>query len=212
MLFYLIKKDILIIKKYIFLAFFLIILIPPFFIWWSPQVPIAAIFLICSIFAEFMLCEYLSMKESVYHKTSALLCALPYSRSSLVEADYIFFVLIFLYCYLIFIIEGLLMPQLKIPQSFEFGTLAFISIIYSIYMPIQYKLGYEKTKFFFFVIIMTSPFILPSVIKSQYAVNAASLFNLSNAVLSIIFIAASILTLSLSAIVSCSIYSKKELF
>ena len=36
-------------------------------------------------------------------------------------------------------------------------------------MPIQYKLGYEKTKFAFAVIIVASPFILPMLMRMDTA-------------------------------------------
>ncbi len=36
-----------------------------------------------------------------------------------------------------------------------------------VYLPVQYKLGYEKTKLAFFVVIMASPFILPLLMTME---------------------------------------------
>lgn len=44
----------------------------------------------------------------------------------------------------------------------------FITCIFiGVYLPVQYKLGYEKTKFAFAVVIMASPFILPQLMKME---------------------------------------------
>ena len=43
------------------------------------------------------------------------------------------------------------------------------SVFIGIYLPIQYKLGYEKTKFAFAVIIVASPFILPMLMRMDTA-------------------------------------------
>ncbi|WP_277935551.1 ABC-2 transporter permease [Parablautia muri] len=42
-------------------------------------------------------------------------------------------------------------------------TFVFIGV----YLPVQYKLGYEKTKFVFVVVIMAFPFILPQLMKME---------------------------------------------
>ena len=41
------------------------------------------------------------------------------------------------------------------------------SIFIGVYLPVQYKLGYKKTKFAFVVVIMASPFILPQLMKME---------------------------------------------
>ena len=43
------------------------------------------------------------------------------------------------------------------------------SVFIGIYLPIQYKLGYEKTKFAVAVIIVASPFILPMLMRMDTA-------------------------------------------
>ncbi len=41
------------------------------------------------------------------------------------------------------------------------------SVFIGVYLPVQYKFGYEKTKLAFFVVIMASPFILPLLMTME---------------------------------------------
>ena len=52
------------------------------------------------------------------------------------------------------------------------------SVFIGVYLPVQYKLGYEKTKFAFVVVIMASPFILPQLMKMENVnLNFLSMFS-----------------------------------
>ena len=48
-----------------------------------------------------------------------------------------------------------------------FLMLFVTSLFIGVYLPLQYKIGYEKTKFAFVVVIMASPFILPQLMKME---------------------------------------------
>ena len=108
MLIHLVKKDILIVKKYVLLILFIAIGIPLFILWRLP--PFAQIlgFVLSIIFSEFMLCQYLLLKESQYSKASVLLCSTPYPRRGLVQSKYVLFAMVFIYCTLVYWIENLL--------------------------------------------------------------------------------------------------------
>ena len=41
------------------------------------------------------------------------------------------------------------------------------SVFIGVYLPVQYKLGYEKTKFAFVAVIIAFPFILPYLMKTE---------------------------------------------
>lgn len=79
-----------------------------------------------------------------------------------------------------------------------------------IYLPIQYKLGYEKTKFAFTVVIIASPFLLPQLMKMEnFNLNFLSEF-------SPILICGSVLLLScmilaVSAALSIKFYNRTDL-
>lgn len=62
-----------------------------------------------------------------------------------------------------FVIPGLGSCDIKLLVLMLLITSVFIGI----YLPVQYKLGYEKTKFAFVVVIMASPFFLPQLMKME---------------------------------------------
>ncbi|MEZ3462715.1 MAG: ABC-2 transporter permease, partial [Lachnospiraceae bacterium] len=162
MLFSLLKKDFLIVKKYVFIMLIAAVLIPPFMLWRTPEFTGVLGFILSIIFAVFMLLQYVSLKEYQFPKAATLLCATPFSRKMLVLSKYVFCMVIFLACCIIFGIETLIIPGLgSLDMNLLVLMLFVISVFIGIYLPVQYKFGYEKTKFAFAVIIMASPFILP---------------------------------------------------
>ena len=166
MLFHLVKKEFLIVKKYVLIMLIAAILIPPVMRWRTPEFAGTFGFILSVIFSVFMLLQYVSLKEYQFPKAAMLLCATPFSRNMLVLSKYIFCIVIYVACCIIFGIETLLIPGLG-TSGIELIILMFFvtSVFIGIYLPIQYKLGYEKTKFAFAVIIISSPFILPMLMR-----------------------------------------------
>jgi len=147
-----------------------------------------------------------------YPKAEALLCSTPYSRSSLVKARYAFLLLIFAYCCVAYNILALLFANIKFlaPSSYLI-TLLICVILFGIYIPFQYKLGFEKTKYFFMIVIMGSPFLLTLLIKVNIKVDITGFSAMPIFVQYLIPIVAIIAILFISMNVSIKIYSKKEL-
>ena len=88
----------------------------------------------------------------------------------MVLSKYIFCIAIYVACCIIFGIETLLIPGLGTSGIALLILMFFVtSVFIGIYLPIQYKLGYEKTKFAFAVIIVASPFILPMLMRMDIA-------------------------------------------
>lgn len=85
-----------------------------------------------------------------------------------------------------------------------------VSAFIGVYLPVQYKLGYEKTKFTFVVVIMASPFILPQIMKMEN-INLNFLFFLSPLLVygGIILLSFGILFISIS--LSMKIYNSVDL-
>ena len=166
MLFHLVKKEFLIVKKYVLIMLIAAILIPPVMRWRTPEFAGTFGFILSVIFSIFMLLQYVSLKEHQFPKAATLLCAAPFSRSIMVLSKYIFCIVIYVACCIIFGIETLLIPGLGTSGMELFILMFFVtSVFIGIYLPIQYKLGYEKTKFAFAVIIIASPFILPMLMR-----------------------------------------------
>lgn len=212
MLFHLIKKDFMIVKKYVLLMMVVAILIPPFMLWRIPEYAGFVSLLLSEIFAIFMLLQYVSLKEIKYPKASTLLCATPYPRKVLVQSKYGFCIFIYAICCVIYWIETLVFPDLG-KFSFGMAVIVFfvISIFLGIYLPVQFKLGYEKTKFFFVVIIMASPFLIPQLVKLNGIFDFSAISVIPSATLYGILALLSLIILILSMLISTKIYSQADL-
>ena len=163
-LYYLIKKEVLIIKKYVLIMLAAAVLIPPFMLWRAPQYTGVLGFMLSVIFCVFMLLQYVSLKEYQFPKAATLLCATPYSRRMIVLSKYVFCIAAYVACCVIYGIETFVIPGLG-SCDIKLFVLMFLvtSVFIGVYLPVQYRLGYEKTKFVFVVVIMASPFILPQL-------------------------------------------------
>lgn len=212
MLFQLVKKDFLIVKKYVLIMFAVCIIFPVFLLWRSPEYAGILGFVLITIFSIFMLLQYVSLKETQYPKVSTLLCALPYSRKNIVLSKYIFCILIYFACCLIFYIETLVFPQLG-RIGYEMPILLFlvISLFLGVYLPLQYKLGYEKTKLFFVVLIMASPFVFAQSLKIENSFIINTVQNMNPVILLAGSLILSILILIVSSAVSVRIFIKTDL-
>ena len=80
MLCYLLKKDILIIKKYVLIMLAAAVLIPPFMLWRIPEYAGILGFMLSVIFCVLILLQYISLKEYQFPKAASLLCAATFSR------------------------------------------------------------------------------------------------------------------------------------
>lgn len=168
MLFHLLKKDFLIVKKYVLIMMAAAIVIPVFMLWRAPEYKGTLGFAISVIFAVFMLLQYVSLKEYQFPGAAALLCAAPFSRKMMVLSKYVFCITIYALCCVIYGIETVVVPGLGTLDIRLFIILFFVtSVFIGVYLPLQYKLGYDRTKFAFTVVIMASPFILPQLLKME---------------------------------------------
>lgn len=154
MLISLVKKEFLIVKKYVGIMLIVSFLIPPIMLWRMPEAAGAMGFTLTVIFSIFMLTQYVSLKEYQYPKTTTLLCALPYPRKMIVLSKYCFCLIIYAVCCLVFGIDTIIFPKLG-TFDIRMAAIAFlvITIPLSFYFPALYKLGYEKTKFVFVIIL-----------------------------------------------------------
>lgn len=209
MLFALLKKDFLIVKKYVLIMLVVIALIPPVMRWRTPEFTGVFGFILSVIFGVFMLLQYVSLKEYQFPKAATLLCATPFSRKAIVSSKYIFCMAIYAICCIVFKLETLFMPGLGTSDIKLFAFMFLIvSVFIGIYLPIQYKFGYEKTKFAFGVIIMASPFILPLFMRVG-SLNFLSMFSPYLVYGGIVLIGFAILAISAS--LSIKIYDKADL-
>lgn len=211
MLFALLKKDFLIVKKYVLLMAVVAAFIPPFMRWRVPEFTGTFGFILSVIFSVFMLLQYISIKEYQYPKAATLLCATPFSRKEIVLSKYIFCVIIYIICCVLYSIETFVIPGLGVLDIKLFAAMFFaISVFIGIYLPVQYKLGFDKAKYIFAVIIITSPMFLPLLMRT-----VGPHFGLFFAVPPYLFYTGAVLTgfafLTVSAFLSTKIYEKADL-
>lgn len=211
MLFNLIKKDILIVKKYVLIMLVAAVLIPPFMLWSAPEYTGVLGFMLSVIFCVFMLLQYVSLKEYQFPKAATLLCATPFSRNMIVLSKYIFCIAIFVFCCIIYAIETLVIPGLgTVDMTLFLLMLLVTSVFIGVYLPVQYKLGYEKTKFAFVAVIMASPCILPQLMKMDNVnLNFLSMYSPLLVCGSVLLL--SCIVLMVSVILSVTFYGKTDL-
>lgn len=207
----LLKKDFLIVKKYVLIMLFVIVLIPPFMRWRTPEFTGVLGFILSVVFAVFMLLQYVSLKEYQFPKAAALLCAAPFSRKEMVLSKYLFCMAVYVICCIVFKIETLLIPGLGTADIKMFALMFLVTAVFiGLYLPVQYKLGYEKTKIAFMVIIMASPVILPLLLRME-SFNLDFLSMISPWLISGGIVLIGAVFLAVSAFLSMKIYAKADL-
>ncbi|MEN6387111.1 MAG: ABC-2 transporter permease [Phycisphaerales bacterium] len=211
---YLVKKDFLLVKRYLPLTAALAFGIPLFFLWKVPSIMGFTAFMIMVIFTVYIPLQSVSLAETKYPKVIALLCTAPYTRSAVVKARYVFFLILLIFCYLAYAILSLLVPQIEMIRTFDVVlALLLFSIIFGIYIPLQYKLGFEKMKYALMVMLFAASFLLPSIVKA--IAKAGINFNIFNelplTVLYAVLIAMIFIVITISLATSIKIFQKKEL-
>lgn len=214
MLLHLVKKDILIAKKYVLVITLFLIAFPLFVTIIAPQIAGSLSFLYMIFLAQVVLLQAISQEEAKYPKAIALLCASPYPRSTFVKAKYTFFLLVFAYCYIVHTIIMLIANKSNILDlTMALALLLLSTIIYGIYIPIELKFGFIKAKFFFTILIMMFAFgpIISSNLLSNITFDFSALTSIPSSIKNLALGLMSIIVLGISMAVSIKIYSKKEL-
>lgn len=204
----LIKKDCLLLRKYMPLILFILIVLPASIAMQSDggmTNASALTFAFEVIYAEILISRYLAIKECQYPKAVSFLCVLPYTRSMLIISRYILYVIVFILCCAAYGIDALIFPDLA---GLGFGLILpvfFISsVLYSIYMPVLYQFGYEKTKLIFMLVVIAVPLMLS---KLDVTAMAETISNITYPVMLIVSVAAFVLSL----MATIKIENEKEL-
>lgn len=215
MLLHLVKKDILIAKKIVFVAMLVVIAIPLLIMLAAPELAGFFPFLYMVVIGELLLLQAISQEEAKCPKAAALLCAAPYTRSDFVKAKYLFFLLIFAYCCIVHVLMMLVINQQ--PNSLDLTMMLVVLLvsvlIYGIYMPIEFKYGLVKAKFVFLIAIFSFSFG-PTIFMDLFAnitIDFSALAAIPSGVKNIVLTLASIAVFGISMMASTKIYSNKEL-
>lgn len=212
MLLSLVKKDFMLIKKNALIMMLFVFVIPLFVAWRVPILLGFPTLLLAVIYSEIILCQGVSIMEAKYPKASALLCAAPYSRSTVVKAKYVFALFIFIYCYIAYSLIALIVPQVGTPDLFTTLTVLLVVILlYGIYLPIEFKLGFQKTKFALMITVFVLSFGLPMLYGKNIKIDLSWLSIIPVIAQYLVLSVISITIVATSMAVSIRIYNKKEL-
>jgi len=215
MLLHLVKKDFLLVKKYVCFMMLLAIAVPLFVAWRLPAAIGGAVSFIYTVtFTELIICQSVAAEESKYPKAAALLCSTPYPRSTFVMAKYAFFLLLFAYCYIVYTLMALIVPGISaIGLTMVLSVLLFGMILYGIYLPLYFKYGAEKTRFFFMICIFAISFGVPMLYQSfaNISIDFSMLASIPAAIINTGLAFASIIVWGVSQGASILIFSKKDL-
>lgn len=220
MIYSIVKKDFILAKKYLMLMLVFAI-VGPIFI----ESKVGFIdggflsFFVTAFFIQYMLFNSISMSEYKY-KGSLHLCITPYTRKLLVRGKYLFIIITFIMSTLIYLglasLGTINVPILEMVISLPMITVKdvgisflIISSLFGVFIPLQYRFGYEKTKYIAAVFTFISPFILPKIV---YIVQSKNMGLSNNSIyLDIVPFVLVIIVGVVSMYVSTYIYSKKDL-
>lgn len=122
-----------------------------------------------------------------------------------VGSKYLIYFIVFVFCCAAYWIDTLFVPNLiKLNSDLVIPVLFAASILYSIYMPVQYRFGYDKSKLIFMFLLIAFPLFIA---KANTTMIMEVLSNITIPVMLISALAA----LALSVMASVKIFNGKEL-
>lgn len=210
----LVKKDFCLIGYYILFSIAMTFLIPLFVMARIPEMLGLATFVMALVYALYMPLTSVSMADIKYPKVAATICSTPYSRKSIVIARYLFFVLMFIIALFCYSTLGILIPKIALLKFREILiSLAIVSVVLGIYLPLQYKFGFEKTEYMIMVLVMITPLLLPLIVKffTEHHFDFSFISSISEPVMCFILAIISTCILLVSLWFSSNIYMRKEL-
>ena len=204
----LIKKDVMLLKKYVPFIIVILFALPVAFAAKSSEVNAAQTTLAFAfevIYSEFLICRYLAMKEYQYPKAASFLCTLPYTRNMQVASKYLIYLIVFVFCCVAYWVDTLFVPNLaKLNSGLIIPVLFAVSVLYSIYMPVQYQFGYDKSKLIFMFLMIAFPLLVANA-------NMAMVMEILSGITFPVMLISALAALALSVMVSVKIFNGKEL-
>ena len=122
-------------------------------------------------------------------------------------------VLISSVCFIAYLVEMQFVPELKLVNFARTAALVFLiqALGMGIFLPIQYKFGYEKTKFISFVLLVLSPVIIEATKRISFSSKIVSLMQSNSVIAVAILYGCGILIWLVSFVISNKIFAKKDL-
>lgn len=208
----LVKKDIMIVKNYALCVVALGIGLPLLLAWRQPEMGGLYSFLMATLISSVAFNLAISEKENKYPKATALLASTPYMKSGIVRSKYCLYYIIYIVCCIPSFVEAQFIPKLAVNNFAHGAATIFLiqAVCMGILLPIQFKFGYEKTKFLGFLIFL-SPFLLTATESIKLPTFIANYLNSSPIVLDILIFLFGIVVWIISLNISKNIVAKKDL-
>lgn len=212
----LLKKDLFLMGNYVWFILIFTIVVPYFYYWRLPDFSRQPgtgllVLIVTSVYSEFLAYEQIYLKDAEYPRALSLFCVSPYRRRDMVLCRYLLFCLVFVASAVIYTIAILPLPSSFLPSPPEYAAAFFLTaLLFCILTPLQYKFGFENSKFIVVIIIMTSCFLLP-VLQKKNVLQPAWLSSFPTVPVSLLVLSLCAVLLSVSAAVTIHILSRKEL-
>lgn len=209
----LLRKDFLVIKNYLPFIALLIIVYPLLFLTMEPIGSGLAAFSFAYLFAMYMATQTLGYYDSKYRKAETILNAAPISRQAIVISRYIFSLLIYVAALLVYIVMSLIIPGIERLTIVDAIIALFIgNLLMGFIIPLTYRFGIEKMRYINMIVILAVAFGFPASLKAlaNENVNLNFFANWSAPLCGCLILIVTLAIIALSAIVSISVYKKKE--
>ena len=213
----LLKKDFLLIRKQIYIVLLFQIILTPALLYQIQNGGIIGgylVFFLMQFVSVLVLQNTISVAETADVRAVAYLCVLPYKRRMLVIDKYLFDIGILVIYSLIYAIESKLIPVVPELSAWKCLLCVLGVIVYrGVYIPLEYKFGYEKTKFATTIFGLAVPFGFSFLMsKIKISPDILSFFSkISNMLMLIIVVIACIVIEIISCMFSVKNFEGKDL-
>jgi ABC-type transport system involved in multi-copper enzyme maturation permease subunit len=163
-----------------------------------------------SFYCFFMSVGKLGMIEYKY-KGTAYLTLTPVTRRDVVMSKYVFIIIIFLISVLGYEMAYLFIPSMQ-PLSYSSVILVWTAniLFLGIYIPLEFKVGYDNVKYYLTAIIVLSPFLI-GIIGRYKGLSIFSNFIQAGSNLLPFILMFSLILMGVSYFVSVRVFEKKDL-
>ena len=212
MLIPLIKKDLTIVKGYSLGVVAIAVGLPLLLAWRQPQMGGMISLLMAVLISSVAFNLAISEKENQYPKATALISSTPYTKGKVIVSKYVLYFIIYVICCIAYLLEMQVVPELKLENFAQTAALVFFIQAFGmgIFLPIQYKFGYEKTRFVCFLLFL-SPGIIDITKHTCISSKLAPLMQLNSVVLAVVYGVIGICIWVISFALSKKIFNKKDL-
>lgn len=207
----LVQKDFLLTHKQLIVSLLIAVLFPIFMYENTGKNSEIVLFLIVIIFSQYTLFNSISLLDNKYESEKMFLI-LPYRRMEIVLSRYVFLLFVFFMLMIGTLLGSMISPLNYVSGNGYIMILMISSTFFGILLPIQYHFGYEKTKYFSFIIVFAMPFLSSYISSKIDQIDfIGRISQIEPNIRLIIMVVTTIIITSISIICSSTIFNKKDL-